>query len=121
MENKPKLWGGLASPSLAHSKQGAWTDRYSPLRASCVLRQGRALHLGLVTIKLPSELLIESKGCGKRSRKRWGTEKVPGEAGLPWGEENNFSWLRLHLTRHPRPASPAANEVPLISSLIKCS
>lgn len=59
----------------------------------------RALDLGLVMTLLPSELLIESKGRGRRSRKGWGTDRVLGGS-ASMGEETNFSWLKLHLTRH---------------------
>lgn len=76
---------------------GFWTAPQGLLWPEVVVR---APDLGLVMTSLPSELLIESKGRGGRSRKGWGTDRVPrGSASM--GEENNFSWLQLHLTRHP--------------------
>lgn len=59
------------------SKEGVWGQNSPPHQGLCGLRQGRALHLGLVMTSLPSELLIESKGCSRRSGKGWGTERFP--------------------------------------------
>lgn len=33
--------------------------------------------MGSVMTSLPSEMLIESKGCGRRSGKGWGSERFP--------------------------------------------
>lgn len=75
---------------------GAWTAPKGLMWPAVVVG---ALDLGLVMTSLPSEPLIESKGRGRRSRKGWGTDSLRGSASM--GEENNFSWLQLHLTRHP--------------------
>lgn len=79
----------------------------------------RALDLGLVMTSLPSELLIESKGRGRRSGKGWGTDRVLRGSASTGRKTISPGFSSISPGTHP--ASPAANEVPLISSLIKCS
>lgn len=125
-ENKHNLWASpflgpdSKAPKEVHRHVGTGTA--SPTQGLFGLRQGRALHLGLVMTSLPSEPLIESKGCGGRSGRGWGTERVPREALLPsgWGGKT-ISPGFCFVSPGTHPASPAANKVPLISSLKKRS
>lgn len=97
----PLFNGHKCDPWVAQTPNKVCGDRTVPSpQGLCGLRQGRTFHLGLVMTSLPSELLIESKGCGGRSRKGWG---LRGTASM--GAENDFSWLQLPLTRHPHSLS----------------
>ena len=64
------------TPKEVHECTGTGTGT-APPKASFGLRQGMVLHLDLVMTSLPSEPIIESKGCGRRSGRGWGTERVP--------------------------------------------